>query len=299
RHPSNQGSHLADGRAVADDLVRAGALAEVGVLHGEALVRAAQLLDEPCVLAHELEGLEGTTQGESQLLAVPRLGHIAVDAAAVDGLHDGIHVGVPGQDDAHGVWPERHRALEELRATHRRHPLVGDDHGRVVDGEQLEAPCAALGGDDLEVVAVVEVERAEDVRLVVDHQDRKATVVGRHARLYRLPLAALSREAASPSGRMIRKVVPVPGALSASMRPPCAVTTPWLMARPRPVPCPTSLVVKKGSKTRRRTSGGMPAPSSRTETMAESPSTRVVSQRFPSPAIASQAFASTCRNTWF
>ena len=34
------------------------------------------------------------------------------------------------------------------------------------------------------------------------------------------------------------------------------------VARPRPVPCPTSLVVKNGSKTRSRTSGGIPGPSS-------------------------------------
>ena len=38
------------------------------------------------------------------------------------------------------------------------------------------------------------------------------------------------------------------------------------MASPRPVPCPTSLVVKKGSKTRSRCSTGTPGPESASET---------------------------------
>ena len=43
------------------------------------------------------------------------------------------------------------------------------------------------------------------------------------------------------------------------------------MLRPRPVPLPTSLVVKNGSKARRRMSGGMPEPVSLTDSMAYSP----------------------------
>src|SRR5207253_7883164 len=44
------------------------------------------------------------------------------------------------------------------------------------------------------------------------------------------------------------------------------------VARPRPVPCPTSLVVKNESKIRSRSSAGMPGPSSLTSTTAQSPS---------------------------
>ena len=43
------------------------------------------------------------------------------------------------------------------------------------------------------------------------------------------------------------------------------------MSRPRPVPLPTSLVVKNGSKTRSSTFGGMPVPVSQTEMATYSP----------------------------
>ena len=45
------------------------------------------------------------------------------------------------------------------------------------------------------------------------------------------------------------------------------------MLRPRPVPLPTSLVVKKGSKTRSRTSGGIPQPLSATDNLTYDPGT--------------------------
>src|ERR1700716_594701 len=43
------------------------------------------------------------------------------------------------------------------------------------------------------------------------------------------------------------------------------------MLRPSPVPLPTSLVVKKGSKTRSRTSGGIPQPVSVTDSLTYDP----------------------------
>ena len=48
--------------------------------------------------------------------------------------------------------------------------------------------------------------------------------------------------------RMTRKRVPWPGVLSTSRRPPWSWTMPWVMLRPSPVPSPTPLVVKNGSK---------------------------------------------------
>src|SRR5229473_1400769 len=44
------------------------------------------------------------------------------------------------------------------------------------------------------------------------------------------------------------------------MVPPCAATMPGTTERPRPAPCPTSLVVKNGSKMRRRVASSMPQP---------------------------------------
>jgi hypothetical protein len=61
-------------------------------------------------------------------------------------------------------------------------------------------------------------------------------------------------------------MVPRPGVLRTSMVPPMDWTMEWQMASPSPVPTPTGLVVKKGSKMRCITSGLMPAPLSSTST---------------------------------
>ena len=47
------------------------------------------------------------------------------------------------------------------------------------------------------------------------------------------------------------KVVPSPGVDSTQMTPPLWLTMPYTVASPRPVPSPTALVVKNGSKTAR------------------------------------------------
>jgi hypothetical protein len=47
---------------------------------------------------------------------------------------------------------------------------------------------------------------------------------------------------------MISNSVPSPGTELQSKWPPASVMIPWLVASPRPVPLPISLVVKKGSK---------------------------------------------------
>ena len=73
------------------------------------------------------------------------------------------------------------------------------------------------------------------------------------------------------------------------------------MSRPRPVPLPTSLVVKNGSNARARTSAGRPGPVSPISTsIAPPPSpTRVATRRVPSPPIASAALSITFVQTWF
>jgi len=52
--------------------------------------------------------------------------------------------------------------------------------------------------------------------------------------------------------------------------PPDCRTTPNTIDRPNPVPLPTSLVVKNGSKARSKTSGLIPVPVSRTDTSTQS-----------------------------
>jgi hypothetical protein len=71
--------------------------------------------------------------------------------------------------------------------------------------------------------------------------------------------------------------VPFPTSLSNQILPPCFFTiTVWAKAKPCPVPLPTSLVVKNGSKILPRTFSGMPAPVSLICTSTQSPSEFVV-----------------------
>src|SRR6266404_4381669 len=73
-------------------------------------------------------------------------------------------------------------------------------------------------------------------------------------------------------GSRIAKVVPLPTSVSKVMVPPClSATTECAMAKPWPVPLPTALVVKNGSKIRSRTCFGIPAPVSPTQISAQSP----------------------------
>jgi hypothetical protein len=60
------------------------------------------------------------------------------------------------------------------------------------------------------------------------------------------------------------KVVPAPSSLLMEMFPPLSFTIPYTTDSPRPVPLPTSLVVKKGSKIFAFTSSVMPVPVSLT-----------------------------------
>src|SRR5205823_14461441 len=61
-------------------------------------------------------------------------------------------------------------------------------------------------------------------------------------------------------GRLMRNVAPSPGGLATEIVPPCSLMIPYVMDRPRPVPFPTSLVVKNGSKIRGSSPGGIPSP---------------------------------------
>ena len=57
---------------------------------------------------------------------------------------------------------------------------------------------------------------------------------------------------------------PSPLTLSARTKPPCSSMIFLVMDRPRPVPCPTSFVEKKGSKIRFYLSPSIPGPLSDT-----------------------------------
>ena len=94
---------------------------------------------------------------------------------------------------------------------------------------------------------------------------------------------------AGASGRYRSKQLPWPGAPRTVIAPWWAATTPCTTDSPSPVPCPTGLVVKKGSKTRWRVSSSMPQPSSCTHRCAYAPAGR--------PATAPGATAQRSRPT--
>ena len=67
------------------------------------------------------------------------------------------------------------------------------------------------------------------------------------------------------------KVAPCPGVLSTAMSPPDCLAKPKAWLRPSPVPLPTSLVVKNGSKIASIWSAAMPVPVSAMEMATKSP----------------------------
>jgi len=66
------------------------------------------------------------------------------------------------------------------------------------------------------------------------------------------------------TGKYSVKQLPWPGLLCTATLPSWLRITPCTTARPRPVPWPTGLVVKKGSKMRSSVAASMPGPVSRT-----------------------------------
>ena len=101
--------------------------------------------------------------------------------------------------------------------------------------------------------------------LVVHDEQAAARVCDWHGilpvGLVRSQVVSAARRHSCPvrTGRVTRTVVPSPDRLSISRVPWCCRTIRRQMARPRPVPFPSSLVVKNGSVTRLRCSGGMPS----------------------------------------
>ena len=75
---------------------------------------------------------------------------------------------------------------------------------------------------------------------------------------------ACSPGSVSATGSATTKVAPPPGVSSKDRVPPWLKTMLWHSDRPSPVPVPTGLVVKKGSKMRDRTASGTPLPLSAT-----------------------------------
>src|SRR5690606_6226977 len=102
----------------------------------------------------------------------------------------------------------------------------------------------------------------------------------------------------SPGGKETRNTV-LPGADSTVRSPRWStVTIRGEMASPNPVPAPGGLVVKKASKMRSRSSGGIPGPSSSISTTTTPSSSRVRRVIRPPGPVASAALARRFVHTW-
>ncbi len=159
--------HLAQRRRFADDGAEVELVVRVVRQHADV---GRQLLGEPPVLAHQREALDRVGQHAAQLLRIPRLGHVTVDAAEVDRLDQHVDVRERGDDDADRVGPDLARRLQQVEARHLRHPLIGDDRRDVFGSRQRQRFLAAAGEQQLEAASEVETERVQVVGLVVDHQ---------------------------------------------------------------------------------------------------------------------------------
>src|SRR5687767_14915024 len=174
-------------------------------------------------------------------------------------LHDRFGLGLPGEDEANRVGVVALHDFQQLRAVHARHAHVGDHDFAGLGAQRIERRLGAADEGHLPLVALGPkhaLQAFEHAWFVVDENDPN-----------RVQAAAPAAESASafvpPIGRRMVNVVPAPGLLATLMVPPCLSTmTLWAMARPWPVPLPTSLVVKNGSKMRCWMCAGIPTPES-------------------------------------
>ena len=168
---------------------------------------------------------------QHDIVLVPGLGHVAVDFALVDGVEDGLDIGIARQQQAYGAGPALAHLGQELRAIHVRHAHVGDDQVHRLALEQGQARRAAVGRQHAVAVRAEQPpQRREDIRFVVDAQDGRrrgrgagagaGTGAGTHAVLFGHGATACAWR----TGKVMRKVVPRPMTLRTSMRPWCFCT---------------------------------------------------------------------------
>ena len=110
-------------------------------------------------------------------------------------------------------------------------------------------------------------------------------------------IAVLPRRRPRRAGRETRNSVR-PGADSTSISASLWLTRRRTMSRPRPVPLPTGLVVKNGSKMRSRISAGMPGPLSTTRTTTRWRSQLAVTSTRPESGTASSALSIRFAQIW-
>src|SRR5581483_679816 len=235
--------------------------------------------------------------GRAQHFGIARLAQELVGPAHA--LHGHLHVRITREDEADGARIFLHDFVQQFRAVHAGHPHVRDHHVGGVFGHQLQRFLPASGEMHVRFLAEAvkhALQTRQDHRLVINQKN-----------LFHGASFLLAGGEAGWIGRRIMNVVPCPILESKVRSPPCFVTmVARASARPWPVPLPTSLVVKNGSKIRCRIVSGMPRPVSETRISTFAPTCRVVMRMVPfaparpliASAIVCAALTSRFKITW-
>src|SRR3989454_370256 len=247
--PKRLGKRLQQSRVVVDD--------EHARLFAPQLLRdllqfdGAVLQGQLAVLHETVKRVRGNraVQRRDELIAVDRLLDEVVGAAA-QGANREVFLAVACDHEGGRVGPAPQDLGQERETVHARHPDIGDDRVVVAGGDPVERRHCRVGRvhrDPIHSEPERLGKRLQQSRVVVDNEN-----------VQRCHGAEVSLSAGK--GNWMRNVAPSPGVLTIEIVPPCSLTIPYVMDKPRPVPFPTSLVVKNGSKIRCSSPDGIPCP---------------------------------------
>jgi hypothetical protein len=138
----------------------------------EVLLGLAQLLDQQLAFALEPDLLGGIAQDLEQLLGPAGLHQVVVDVAQVDGVDGIVQLREAGHEQAHDLRAVLAHPFEKLNPGPPGHALVGEDD---IEGAVFENGLRGIGragGQDLEVPADQGGQRGQNIRLVVNDEDR-------------------------------------------------------------------------------------------------------------------------------
>src|SRR6266536_6005909 len=227
-------------------------------------------------------------------LPISRLREVVIEMRHVDGLDGRVDVRVGREHHATRQRINVAGLREHVVPLHARHPLVADHDGQRVasrlefadGGERLFARRRANDRIGLPVPrAEIAAHRREHLRIVVNNKK------------YGLVHGCPPAPSTSASGKETRNSVR-PRAVSTSISASLWLTRRRTISRPRPVPCPTGLVVKNGSNRCSRISAGMPAPLSTTRTTTRCRSRFAVTSTRPESGTASRALSIKFAQIW-
>ena len=114
---------------------------------------------------------QGEGDGQAQVIVVPGLENETVDGAVLDGTHDRVGIGVPGQHDADGLGPVLPHRAQQFAAIHARHHEVGHEQLHRLLLQDLQGLGGIAGKQQLIVFPLEHpLQCRQDIGLVVHQQ---------------------------------------------------------------------------------------------------------------------------------